>query len=72
MAGASSSSTPVYPSKLSLSMVRLEGEEHEAFKKFAPFVNKSNAEQFLEELNKAHFHLERNANTKNRFGMVIR
>lgn len=46
------------------SMVRFEGEELESFKKFAPFINKNNAEQFLEELNKAHFHLERNANTK--------
>jgi len=46
------------------SMVRFEGTELESFRKFAPFVNKSNAEQFLEELNKAHFHLERNANTK--------
>jgi DNA polymerase-3 subunit delta' len=46
------------------SMVRLEGEELEAFKKFAPFINRNNAEEFLNELNQAHFHLERNANTK--------
>lgn len=46
------------------SMVKLEGDELIAFKKFAPFVNKNNADQFLEEFNKAHFHLERNANTK--------
>jgi len=45
-------------------MVRMEGKELEAFKKFAPFVNKNNAEQFADELNKAHFHLERNANTR--------
>jgi DNA polymerase-3 subunit delta' len=46
------------------SMVRMDGQELEDFKRFAPFVNKNNAEQFAEELNKAHFHLERNANTK--------
>ena len=46
------------------SMVKLEGDELIAFKKFAPFVNNNNADQFLEEFNKAHFHLERNANTK--------
>jgi DNA polymerase III subunit delta' len=42
----------------------MEGEELESFKLFAPFVNKNNAEQFAEKLNEAHFHLERNANTK--------
>jgi DNA polymerase-3 subunit delta' len=46
------------------SLVRFEGEELEDFKKFAPFFNKNNAETFADELNKAHFHLERNANTK--------
>lgn len=46
------------------SMIRMEGKELEDFKRFAPFVNENNAEQFVEELNKAHFHLERNANTK--------
>ena len=46
------------------SMVKFEGDELIAFKKFAPFVNNNNADQFLEEFNKAHFHLERNANTK--------
>jgi DNA polymerase-3 subunit delta' len=46
------------------SMVKMEGKELEDFKRFAPFVNKNNAEQFADELNKAHFHLERNANTK--------
>ncbi len=46
------------------SMVRMEGKELEDFKRFAPFVNKNNGEEFEEELNKAHFHLERNANTK--------
>lgn len=46
------------------SMVRLSPLELESFKKFAPFVNRNNAEEFVEEINKAHFHLERNANAK--------
>ncbi len=46
------------------SMIRMEGKELEDFKRFSPFVNKNNAEQFVDELNKAHFHLERNANTR--------
>jgi DNA polymerase-3 subunit delta' len=45
-------------------MVRLSPLELESFKKFAPFVNRNNAEEFVEEINKAHFHLERNANAK--------
>ncbi|CAN5472652.1 DNA polymerase III subunit delta [soil metagenome] len=46
------------------SMIRFEGEELESFKKFSPFVNANNSERFIEEFNKAHFHLERNANFK--------
>jgi DNA polymerase III subunit delta' len=46
------------------SMIRMEGEELESFKRFAPFVNKNNAEDFARQLSEAHFHLERNANTK--------
>ena len=46
------------------SMIRMEGEELESFRKFAPFVNRNNAELFAEKLNEAHYHLERNANTK--------
>jgi len=46
------------------SMIRFEGEELESFKKFSPFVNANNSERFVEEFNKAHFHLERNANFK--------
>ncbi len=46
------------------SMIKIEGKEFEDFKKFAPFVHKKNADQFTDELNKAHFHLERNANSK--------
>jgi DNA polymerase-3 subunit delta' len=46
------------------SMVRFGGEELESFKRFAPFVNQNNAEQFSEELSKTHFHIERNGNAK--------
>ncbi len=46
------------------SLIRMEGKELEDFKRFAPFVNQKNAGQFADELNKAHFHLERNANSK--------
>ena len=45
-------------------MIRFEGEELESFKKFSPFVNENNSERFVEEFNRAHFHLERNANFK--------
>lgn len=46
------------------SMIRLEGDELDSFKKFSTFVNGKNAERFIEEFNQAHFHLERNANFK--------
>jgi DNA polymerase-3 subunit delta' len=46
------------------SMIRMVGEELENFKRFAPFVNRNNAELFAEKLSEAHYHLERNANTK--------
>jgi DNA polymerase III subunit delta' len=46
------------------SLVRMEGKDLEDIGKFAPFVNINNADDFIEELNKAHFHLERNANSK--------
>jgi DNA polymerase-3 subunit delta' len=46
------------------SMIRMEGEELESFKRLAPFVNKKNAEEFVRQLSDAHYHLERNANTK--------
>ena len=45
-------------------MVKLEGSELEFIKKFAPFINPGNAELFSEELSKAHYHIERNANPK--------
>lgn len=47
-----------------LSMVRLSEQDLSAYRKFAPFVNKSNVDDFVEEVNKAHFHLERNANPR--------
>lgn len=46
------------------SMIRLEGKELEDMLRFAPFVNINNIHSFAEALNKAHFHLERNANSK--------
>ncbi len=46
------------------SLVRLEGKDLEDIQRFAPFVNEKNIAFFAEVLNKAHFHLERNANSK--------
>ena len=46
------------------SLVRLEGKDLEDIQRFSPFVNEKNIHSFTEELNKAHFHLERNANSK--------
>ena len=46
------------------SLVRIDGQDLEDIKRFAPFVNANNIHSFSEELNKAHFHLERNANSK--------
>ncbi len=46
------------------SLIRLEGKDLEDIKRFAPFVNEKNIYSFTEELNKAHFHLERNANSR--------
>ncbi len=45
-------------------LVKLENEELGFATKFAPFINGNNAERFIEELNRAHYHLERNANPK--------
>ncbi len=44
-------------------IIRMSGKELEDYRRFAPFVN-NNAEEFAEELNKAYFHIERNANHK--------
>ncbi len=46
------------------SLIRLEGKDLEDIQRFAPFVNEGNISAFTEEINKAHFHLERNANSK--------
>jgi DNA polymerase-3 subunit delta' len=46
------------------SLIRLEGKDLEDIQRFAPFVNEKNIDSFTDELNKAHFHLERNANSK--------
>ncbi|OFY87585.1 MAG: DNA polymerase III subunit delta' [Bacteroidetes bacterium RIFCSPLOWO2_12_FULL_35_15] len=46
------------------SLVKLGASEQEFVQKFSPFIHSSNTEQFIEELNKAHYHMERNANAK--------
>ena len=46
------------------SLVKLEGKDLDDLQRFAPFVNANNIESFSQELNKAHFHLERNGNSK--------
>lgn len=45
-------------------LVKLEGEELEFVKKFSPFIHGGNCELITDELNKAHMHIERNANPK--------
>lgn len=45
-------------------LVKLEGEELDFVRKFSPFIHGSNCLQMIEELNKAHTHIERNANPK--------
>ena len=44
--------------------VRMSEEELKAFTKFAPMINENNCHDFVNELNKAYFHIERNANPK--------
>ena len=46
------------------SIIKLGGNEEEFVKKFSPFIHANNVEQFIVELNKAYFHMERNANSK--------
>jgi DNA polymerase-3 subunit delta' len=46
------------------SLVKLGQDEQEFVKKFSPFIHKNNIDAFVSELNKAHFHMERNANVK--------
>lgn len=45
-------------------LVRLDNEEMEFAKKFAPFINGANCIPFADELNKACLEIERNANPK--------
>lgn len=45
-------------------LVKLGADEQEFVKKFAPFIHTKNVERFIEELNKAYYHMERNANAK--------
>lgn len=46
------------------SLVRLSGEELGFISKFAPFIHAANGEKFIEELDKASLHIERNGNPK--------
>jgi DNA polymerase III subunit delta' len=46
------------------SLVKLGADEQEFVKKFSPFIHSNNVERFIDELNKAHYHMERNANAK--------
>ncbi len=45
-------------------LVKLGADEQDFVKKFAPFIHANNVERFTEELNKAYYHMERNANPK--------
>ncbi len=46
------------------SLIKLSADEQDFVKKFSPFIHTSNVERFIEELNMAHYHMERNANPK--------
>ncbi len=46
------------------SLVKLGVAEQDFVKKFSPFIHSNNVERFIDELNKAHHHMERNANAK--------
>lgn len=46
------------------SLVKLGADEQEFVKKFSPFIHEGNVERFTEELNKAYYHMERNANSR--------
>ncbi len=46
------------------SLVKLSADEQDFVKKFSPFIHSNNVERFIDELNKAHYHMERNANAK--------
>jgi DNA polymerase-3 subunit delta' len=46
------------------SLIKLGADEQDFVKKFSPFIHASNVERFIEELNTAYYHMERNANAK--------
>jgi DNA polymerase-3 subunit delta' len=46
------------------SLIKLGADEQDFVKKFSPFIHASNMERFIEELNMAYYHMERNANAK--------
>ncbi len=46
------------------SLIKLGADEQDFVKKFSPFIHAANVERFIEELNTAHYHMERNANAK--------
>ena len=48
----------------SRSLLRLDGEELTAISRLAPFIHINNADELIEEFNKAIFHIDRNANFK--------
>ena len=45
-------------------LLKLSNDEQDFVKKFSPFIHTANVERFIEELNLAHYHMERNANAK--------
>lgn len=45
-------------------LTKLSEEEQGFVRKFSPFIHSNNIERFIDELNKAHYHMERNANAK--------
>ena len=46
------------------SLVKLESQQVKSLEKFLPYVNAKNMSPFVEELTKAHFHIERNGQAK--------
>jgi DNA polymerase-3 subunit delta' len=46
------------------SLIKLGADEQDFVKKFSPFIHAANVERFIEELNTAYYHMERNANPK--------
>jgi DNA polymerase III subunit delta' len=46
------------------SLVRIDGEELTTLARLAPLIHINNADDFVEEFNKATFHIDRNANFK--------